>query len=117
MGYRWLCLTCKDRNITKVYEGETGRSARIRGAEHVRDLEGKKEKSVLFKHKMNDHQNEEVKFQMIIADKFKDALTRQANEAVRIYSVPGPNSLNSKSEFNYPPMARVVVEKKRFKKT
>ena len=57
VGYRWLCLTCKDRNITKVYEGETGRSARIRGAEHVRDLEGKKEKSVVFKHKMNDHQS------------------------------------------------------------
>ena len=65
---------------------------------------------------MNDHQNEEVKFQMIITDKFKDALTRQANKAVRIYSVPGPNSLNSTSEFNNPPMARVVVEKK-FKKT
>ena len=117
VGYRWLCLTCKDRNITKVYEGETGRSARIRGAEHVRDLEGKKEKSALFKHKMNDHQNENVKFQMKITNKFKDALTRQANEAVRIYSVPGPNSLNSKAEFNHPPMARVVVEKKKFKKT
>ena len=117
VGYRWLCLTCRDRNITKVYEGETGRSARIRGAEHVRDLEGGKEKSALFKHKMNDHQNEDVKFQMKITNKFKDALTRQANEAVRIYGVPGSNLLNSKSEFNHPPMARVVVEKKKFKQT
>ena len=77
IGYRWLCLTCKERNITKVYEGETGRSARIRGAEHVKDLEKKKEKSVLFKHKMTDHKNENVKFQMKITNKFKDALTRQ----------------------------------------
>ena len=44
IGYRWLCLTCKERNINKVYEGETGRSARIRGAEHVKDLEKKKKK-------------------------------------------------------------------------
>jgi hypothetical protein len=101
----------KQRSL-KVYEGETGRSARIRGAEHVKDLEGKKQKSVLFKHKITDHKNENVKFQMKITNKFKDALTRQANEAVRIYSVPDPNSLNSKSEFNHPPMSRVVVEKK-----
>ena len=111
IGYRWTCLTCKDKNILKVYEGETGRSARIRGAEHVKDLEGKKHKSVLFKHKMSDHKNEDVKFQMKITNKFKDALTRQANEAVRISSVPETSSLNSKSEFNHPPMARVVIEK------
>ena len=30
VGYRWRCLTCKEKDITKVYEGETGRSARIR---------------------------------------------------------------------------------------
>jgi hypothetical protein len=111
IGYRWTCLTCKEKNILKVYEGETGRSARIRGAEHVKELEGEKHKSVLFKHKMTDHKNEDVKFQMKITNKFKDALTRQANEAVRISSVPEANSLNSKSEFNHPPMARVVVEK------
>ena len=94
-----------------MYAGETGRSARTRGAEHVKELEGEKTKSVLFKHKMTDHVNEEVKFQMTITNKFKDALTRQANEAVRISSVPENNSLNSKSEFNHPPMTRVVVEK------
>ena len=48
---------------------------------------------------------------MKITNKFKDALPRQANEAVRISSVPETNSLNSKSEFNHPPMATVVVEK------
>jgi L-lactate utilization protein LutC len=71
-----------------VYEGETGRSARTRGAEHLKELEKKKEKSVLFKHKMSEHKTEIVKFQMEITQKFKDALTRQANEAVRIFSRP-----------------------------
>ena len=32
VGYRWRCVTCKERNMDKVYEGETGRSARLRGA-------------------------------------------------------------------------------------
>ena len=35
VGYRWVCLTCKSRNLDKIYEGESSRSARIRGAEHV----------------------------------------------------------------------------------
>jgi hypothetical protein len=39
-----------------------------------------------------------VKFQMTIANKFKDALTRQANDAVIICSVPDKNARNSKSE-------------------
>ena len=101
-------------DIVKIYEGETGRSARTRGAEHLKELEKNKEKGVLFKHKMNDHQYEDVKFQMKITKKFKDALTRQANEAVRIYSRPAVESLNSKSEFNHPPHARVIVERKKY---
>ena len=102
MGYRWRCLTCKEKDITKVYEGETGRSARIRGTEHVKDFEKKKEKSVLFKHKLTDHKDETVKFKMEITRKFKDSLSRQVNEAVRIFSRPSTESLNSKSEFNHP---------------
>ena len=114
VGYRWSCVTCKEKDIVKVYEGETGRSARIRGTEHVKDFEKKKEKSVLFKHKLTDHRDETVKFKMEITRKFQDSLTRQANEAVRIFNRPSGESLNSKSEFNHPPLARVVVEKKSF---
>ena len=112
VGYKWQCLTCQDRGITKVYEGETGRSARIPGSEHLKEFEKKKEKSVLYKHKMADHKDEPVKFKMDITQKFKDALSRQANEAVRIYTRPDHELLNSKSEFNHPPLARVVVQRK-----
>ena len=111
VGYRWLCQTCKERNKIKVYDGETGRSARLRGSEHLKDLEKKREKSALYKHKLSDHPNEPVKFKMEITKKFKDALTRQTNEAVRIYSRPSHETLNCKSEFNHPPLHRVVVEK------
>ena len=84
-----------------------------RGAEHLKELETKKEKGVLYKHKMADHEHENVKFQMSITKKFKDALTRQANEAIRIYSRPTAESLNSKSEFDHPQHARVVVDRKK----
>ena len=47
---------------------------------------------------------------MGITGRFKDALSRQANEAVRIYSRPGGELTNSKSEFNHPPLSRVVLE-------
>ena len=112
IGYRWQCLKCAENDMVKVYEGESGRSARLRGAEHLKDLEKKREKSVLYKHIKNAHPNEEVKFKMEITQRFKDALTRQANEAVQIFSRPGQELLNSKSEFNHPPLARVIVEKK-----
>ena len=79
----------------------------------MKDLEKKREKSALYKHKLSDHPDEPVKFRMEITKKFKDALTRQANEAVRIYSRPSHETLNSKSEFNHPPLHCVVVEKKK----
>ena len=106
-------MTCQERNITKVYEGETGRAARTRGAEHLKEFEKKKEKSVLFKHKMTDHKDEDVRFKMEITKKFKIALSRQANEAVRISTRPDSELLNSKSEFNHPPLSRVVVERRK----
>ena len=61
---------------------------------------------------MSDHKNENAKFKMEITNKFHDALTRQANEAVQISSRPDQELLNSKAEFNHPPLASVVIEKK-----
>ena len=113
-GYRWVCKTCKkDKNVTKVYEGETSRSIRIRSHEHIRSYEKKNSTSVLHKHKMLDHKGEEVQFELEITGIFKDALTRQANESIRIYNRTGSEILNSKSEFNHPPAARVMVEAKK----
>ena len=61
---------------------------------------------------MNYHNDENVKFKFEITKKFTDALSRQANEAVRIFQRPDKELLNSKAEFNHPPLARVGVEKK-----
>ena len=112
VGYRWQCCTCEERDQTRIYEGETGRSARVRGLEHVKEFEKKKKNSVLYKHAKREHKNEKVQFKMEITKKFRDALSRQANEAVRIFNRSTDQLLNSKAEFNHPPLARVVVEKK-----
>ena len=50
---------------------------------------------------------------MKITKTFKDPLTRQANEAVRINNGISGQLLNSKNEFNHPPIARVVIERKK----
>ena len=114
LGYRWVCKTCKTKkNISKVYEGETSRSIRVRTSEHLSAFRNQRSDSVLYKHKALDHINEEVEYGLEITGLLKDALTRQANESVRIYNRRGGEILNSKSEFNHPPTARVVVEKKK----
>ena len=50
---------------------------------------------------------------MEIMKKFRDPLTRQSNEAVRISQRRKDEILNSKSEFNHPPIARITVEGRR----
>ena len=112
-GYRWVCKTCEKSNKTKAYEGETSRSIRIRSIEHIRAFKAKKSDSVLYKHKMLEHINEDVEYGLEITGMYRDALTRQANESVRIYNRNESEILNSKSEFNHPPTARVMIEKKR----
>jgi hypothetical protein len=62
----------KERDIDKVYKGETGRSAGL-----LKTL--KKTKSVLYKHRISDHPHENVKFRREPASSH----TRQVNEAVR----------------------------------
>ena len=59
-----------------------------------------------------------MKVKMKITQKFRDPLTRQANEAVRIAqrSKTQGELLNSKSEFNHPPLATIVIEKRNFVK-
>ena len=97
--YRLVCDTCQNKGKTRVYEGETARSVRIRGTEHVKGWEKKDPKNVLYKHEQQEHKHEEMKIKMEITQKFRDPLTRQANEAVRISSRSKNEILNSKSEF------------------
>ena len=114
VGYRWTCEMCKSKEINRVYEGETSSLARLRGKEHLAGLRNKKESNMLYKHKILEHPEEEnFSFKMEITGLFKDALTRQANEAVRIKNCKKSEILNSKSQFNHPPITRFIVDRKK----
>ena len=101
VGYRLECDTCIEKGKTKVYEVESSRSARIRGSEHLSDLDKQRSSSVLFKHKENEHKHE--------TPNFKDPLTRQANEAVVNRNECKGELLNNKTEFHHPPISRIIV--------
>ena len=116
VGYRWTCENCKSKDINRVYEGETSRSARLRGKEHLQGLRNKTEGNMLYKHKILEHPEEDnIEFKMEITGLFDDALTRQANEAVRIKNCKKSELLNSKSQFNHPPISRIVVDRSKNK--
>ena len=114
-GYRWVCKTGeKSKNLTKAYEGKTSRSIRLRSMEHINSYKNKNSSSVLYKHKALDHINKDVEFGLEITGGFKDALTRQANQSIRIYNRQGSEMLNSKNEFHPPPTARGMGGAKNF---
>ena len=75
--------------------------------------------SALHKHRVSNREGEDMTFRMEITDKFIDPQTRQANEAVRISNRKKQELLNSKTEFNHHPIARISVvrkEKPKFQK-
>ena len=112
VGYTIMCKTCKERNITKAYEGETCRNAYPRGLEHAKALEKKQEGSLLYKHIVAEHKEEEdnVKFEMKITGRFKDAMSRQIDESYRINNRNPKSLLNSKNEFHGPVVRRKMLE-------
>ena len=113
IGYSILCKLCKVRGKDISYEGESARSAHLRGNEHFNAFKNKNKSSVMYKHVMNAHANEqsEVKFEMKVVGKFTNCLSRQVNESIRIRSKPASSLLNSKSEFYGPCLKRKVFEK------
>ena len=114
VGYTITCLFCKSTNHQARYEGETGRPAVTRGIEHVRELISSKPDNPMVKHVALKHPTEakQVKFEFGLTRKFKDPLTRQADEGLRIYKTPNSATiLNSKAEFNHPKLARVGIIK------
>ena len=102
VGYRWSCSNCN-----QIYEGETGRTIRTRTKEHIAQLKRSEKSNPLVKHHDNYHAGLSPAFQLEILNTFKDPLTRQAEEGVRIYSANPDSLMNTKSEFNHPSIKRL----------
>ena len=83
-----------------------------RAMEHLRKVKSEDPSHPLIKHKQTDQPAEKVTFGFHILKKFKDPLTRQAEKGIRIFNQDSNvKILNSKSEFNHPPMSRIRIQK------
>ena len=103
VGYSIQCESCG-----MSYEGETHRKISVRGREHVRGLRNKSDTNPLQKHILNNHPEGGCTFRLKVTGHFKDALSRQADEGLRIQQ-KSKSSLNSKSEFNAPKIKRITI--------
>ena len=117
VGYSIVCNLCESRNIRKTYEGETCRTGFIRGQEHVKQFNKKSENSVMYRHVVEDHKDEEksVQFSMKIKGRFKTPMNRQIDEACRIQRQDPKDLLNSKKEYFGPVISRKIAETKKAK--
>jgi hypothetical protein len=100
-----------------VYIGESSRSLFERTREHYRDARDMSEKSHMVKHWLMDHADldKQPLFQFKITGQFKDCLSRQVSEAIKIlYSKD--TLLNSKSEYLANNISRITIEDNIFEK-
>ena len=114
VGYQITCQTCRAAGKDVRYEGETGRPAVSRAVEHIKGLLNNDKNNPLEKHRRNNHRQEKkkVRFEFNILQRFRDPLTRQAEEGLRIAHNPEDvKLLNSKKEFYHPPIARIKIDK------
>ena len=103
VGYSISCDSCDMK-----YEGETHRKIGVRGSEHVKDLKKKSEANPLYKHQTMHHPQGGCTFKLKVTGKFIDALSRQADEGVRIQKL-ADRCMNSKSEFHKPAIKRISI--------
>jgi hypothetical protein len=116
MAYAITCLapSCNHGTGTEeqssVYFGETGRSNFERGTEHERDLRNEVEDTPMWKHCQVVHESEKVEFKMETTGVFSSCEERQTDEGSRVKLSRVRFLMNSKSEFNQPPIIRVTTE-------
>ena len=100
--YKIECRECH-----QTYIGETARGTYTRGKEHIRDMDSKKDGSVLWKHAKNMHDGLIPDFTCRVTGVYqKDSLLRQVSEAVMI-NKEHPK-MNTKENFVNIPRAKIT---------
>ena len=100
-----------DFTETKIYFGETPISLYERTKEHVKDGQDKAEDSHITKHREQEHKGVTMpEFRFKIVRSFKDSLSRQVAESIRI-DLRGEGVLNSKTVYSRNRLPRLQVEK------
>ena len=109
VGYELFCDICGGDVV--CYVGETGQNVYTRGLKHAADYRGRQNDSSLWKHAQIAHGGSlDVSYSMKVVRCFRDPLTRQVNEAVRIDNCEAVTQLNSKTEWHGPATIRLVAE-------
>ena len=104
------CLTCQQRGINRIYEGESGRAARVRADEHLAAIRRKQPSSALVQHILTEHAGEEEPdFKFQVRQRFDDAVTRQSDEGVRIENSDEDSRMNTKQEWVPPALGRIRI--------
>lgn len=102
--YRIECQECHG-----VYVGETSRNTFTRGKEHLKDMESRSDKSVLWRHARDSHQGTVPVYRCDVTEHFRnDALLRQVSEAVKINKEQ--HIINTKNEWNFINIPRAKVD-------
>ena len=108
--YTSSCIPCKEAEKPMYYVGETSRTSRERGAEHLDDYLKGKDESHMVKHQEEVHPGQpQASFEFRVHSTFQKALARQITEAVLIRRA-GEATLNSKGVYNRCALPRLVVE-------
>ena len=97
---------CNGEDVARpTYVGESCRTPRVRGAQHLTLYMGKKDNSYMWKHCQDKHGGQiegKTDFKMTPLERSRNCLTRIVNEAVRIRKNEGDPktvSMNSKMEY------------------
>jgi hypothetical protein len=99
-----------------TYTGETSRSLYERVKEHLKNAKDLEKDSHIVKHWFLEHPQLQTQpqFKFKIIGKFKDCLSRQISEAVRLSLRPG--SLNSKGEYGRCTIPRLVIQEDEYER-
>ena len=104
-------ISCKDVNCEYEYTGQTGLNGYKRGLKHNEDYRAKREKSTMWKHVTQVHNNVEQSFEMEIIDKCRnDPTKRQILESIRINKMNPETTMNDRSEWNGIRIPRISIE-------
>ena len=109
VGYKIWCPNCEEEGTPSTMHGETGRCARVRINEHFEALE-KGRSSNLQEHCDSYHNGQKIQFRCEVVRAFRDPLTRQLEEALRIRCEPGV-LMNDKNEWTRPAGYSLTVQR------
>merc|ERR1712197_133134 len=90
------------------YLGETSKNMYSRHLWHQEKYDKKSSDSFMANHMSEKHNGEPAEFKIVVMDKFKDAMSRQLSEALKIKNQAGKSEiLNSKAEYHQPQIVRL----------